>query len=263
MKNILKEIVKEKKNEVKILKNKFSYFSIEETIRDRTKTRNFSDALKKINDKKYNIIAEIKRASPSRGIIRKEFDPVLISKQYTLAGACCLSVLTDKKWFDGDKSFISLIKQNTPLPILRKDFIIDPIQVYESKIIDADCILLIMSILSDEQAKELEELAISLEMSVLIEVHDEKELFRALSLTSNLIGINNRNLKNMTVNIETSKKLLPLIPKSKIGISESGLKSNLDLKLLSNFGANSFLIGESLMNKHNLTNATKKLIAKI
>ncbi len=262
MENILKNIVLEKKNEVSHLKNKISLSSIEDILRSKPEPRNFLNSINKVHNHKFNIIAEIKRASPSKGIIRKNFDLNLIANAYEKAGASCLSILTDKKWFQGDNRYIAQAKSICSLPILRKDFIIDPIQVYESRLIEADCILLIMSILSDQQAHELEELALSLKMSVLIEAHNKEELNRAFKLSSPLVGINNRNLNTMEVSIKTSKNLLPMFPIEKIAVSESGIKNNIDLRELANEGAKCFLIGESLMKQKDIITATKNLIQK-
>jgi indole-3-glycerol phosphate synthase len=193
------------------------------------------------------IIAEIKKASPSKGILRTNFNPVAIAKSYEENGATCLSVLTDKDFFQGSNEYLQQVRQACMLPILRKDFIIDAYQVYEARAFGADCILLIVAALDDAKLHDLADLAIHLDMDVLVEVHDHEELKRALPLNSYLIGINNRNLRTFTTHLDTTLNLLPLIPKKHIVVSESGIHTPQDIALLRKAGVHTFLIGEAFM----------------
>ena len=211
--------------------------------------------------KGYGLIAELKKASPSKGLIRANFDPEHLAKQYEAGGATCLSVLTDETWFQGSNKKLQLARAATNLPVLRKDFMIDPIQIIESRALSADCILLIMASLSDAQAKELEAVAISHGMDVLVEIHDETELERAMRLSSPLIGINNRNLKTMDISLDVGLAMLPKLPKTKIAVAESGLFVPDDLHKMAQAGARCFLIGESLMRHEDVMQATKFLLS--
>ncbi len=253
----LLDIIKYKKEEVSQKKRNSSLSHITNKNYKPLPIRPF---LKKIELKKseINIISEIKKASPSKGVIRTDFDPVKIARTYEKNGATCLSILTDKKFFQGDDNFLKTVKKEVFLPILRKDFIIDEWQIEESRYIGADCILLILSCLSFEQAKEYEEYAHNLGMDVIIEVHDLKELELANQLKSKLVGINNRNLKNMNVDIITSKHLIKYLNKNKIPISESGISTSKDLELLIASGFGTFLIGEAFMKENNITEVFKK-----
>ena len=208
------------------------------------------------------LIAEVKKASPSKGIIREDFDPVQIARIYESAGATCISVLTDEPYFQGSDEFLIAIKNAVKIPVLRKDFIIDPYQVYESRVMGADCILLIMAALSDDLAAELYGLARELGMDVLVEVHNMEELERALLLKPMMVGVNNRNLKTLQVDIETSYELFAKIPKSTYKISESGIASNEDLTKLYTHGYNGFLVGESLMREYDIAIALRNLLGK-
>ncbi|PPR77793.1 MAG: Indole-3-glycerol phosphate synthase [Alphaproteobacteria bacterium MarineAlpha2_Bin1] len=260
MKNILKDICNYKKIFVEQRKKILPLKNLEEKCKFKENTRGFHNTLIKSSEKKISLIAEVKKASPSAGLLFKDYQPVNIAKTYQKSGATCISILTDEKYFMGCNNDLIEVKENIKLPCLRKDFIVDPYQVYESKVIGADAILLIMAALEDNLAKEIEEIAIKLGLDILIEVHDEIELQRALNLKSKLIGINNRNLKTLQTNISTTKKLAPLIPKNYTIVSESGLKKNNDLIELFNFGISCFLIGESLLNSDNIAEATKKII---
>ncbi|MDM8569712.1 indole-3-glycerol phosphate synthase TrpC, partial [Thiotrichales bacterium HSG1] len=193
------------------------------------------------------VIAEIKKASPSKGLLRTNFNPTEIAKSYEQNGAACLSILTDEKFFQGSNEYLSQVHEICPLPILRKDFIIDAYQVYEARVIGADCILLIVAILDDAQLQDLFDLATHLGMDVLVEVHNQKELERALSINMRLIGINNRNLKTFDTDIRTTLNLLEQIPKKHIIVSESGIYTPEDIALLSDVGVHTFLIGEAFM----------------
>ncbi len=201
----------------------------------------------KLIDQQPAVIAEIKKASPSQGIIRDDFDPEMIAKSYAKAGATCLSVLTDEQYFQGSALHLQQARAACLLPVLRKDFIIDPYQVYESRAIGADCILLIMKVLNDVQANDLLQLATELGLAVLLETHNEHELDRALVLSSPLIGINNRNLQSFKTDLNTTLSLRPKVPADRIAITESGIFTKEDVLLMRRNGVHAFLVGEAFM----------------
>ena len=224
-------------------------------------TRGFGYALKQATIAgRYGLITEIKKASPSGGLIRPDFDPQALAKAYEAGGATCLSVLTERHHFQGDPSHLRLARSVVSLPVLRKDFMLDPWQIYESRALGADCILLIMAILTDAQAREMEQVAISLDMDVLVEVHDREELDRALLLETSLIGINNRSLKTLITDLAVTEELAPLVPPDRFLISESGIRHTEDLRRLAAVGPNCYLVGESLMRQADVTGAVRELL---
>ena len=261
MPDILQNICKVKRGEVQNRKNIVSMSEMISRAKDGLAVRDFTAALKaRRREGKYGLIAEIKKASPSKGVIRSNFNPVAIAKAYEAGGAACLSVLTDKPFFQGADEFLIDARNATQLPVLRKDFMLDPFQIYESRSLGADCVLLIMAALSDNEAISLEALAHELGMAVLVEVHNAIELDRTAKLSSPLIGINNRNLKTLKVDINTTIELSKSIGPNKLLISESGLFSPDDLARMSDVGANCFLIGESLMSQEDVEAATLRLL---
>ena len=247
--NILEKICYEKK---KSIENNKAIFSIDFFIKkDKKKEiRNFVSSIKK-NEEKFNIITEIKRKSPSAGLIKKNFNLTKIACDYEDAGARCLSILTEEKYFGGNLNFIKKVKEKVSLPILRKDFIIDKYQILESKIYQSDCILLILSILSDTQATEFISYANELNLDCIIEVHNEEELKRAIKLDYPVIGINNRNLKSLEINLNNSINLNKNLTNDYILIAESGIKNSDDIKKFNSTGIYNFLIGESLLKSKN------------
>jgi indole-3-glycerol phosphate synthase len=223
--------------------------------------RGFINAIENKTGRGYALITEVKKASPSKGVIRADFDPAAIARIYEDGGATCLSVLTDEKYFQGSDDDFRAVRSAVSLPMLRKDFMIDAYQIYESRVLGADCVLLIMAALSDSQAADFYALATALGMDVLVEVHDQEELERAFLFSPKMIGVNNRNLKTLDVNLQTGLDLARKIPDNYIRIAESGLHSSADLKTFAGHGYHGFLIGESLMKQDDIAAAMKKITA--
>lgn len=256
--NTLEKICADKKKHVERKKSQHSLEDLKYICADKPLPYGFIEALKRTNG--GALIAEVKKASPSKGIICKNFDPVKIAQIYEHSGATCISVLTDEPYFQGQDDYLVQIREAVEIPLLRKDFIIDLYQIYESRFLGADCILLIMAALEDSQALEFYETAQSLNMDILIEVHDLEELERAIKLSPMMIGVNNRNLKTLNVDIKTSYDLLMNMPKDCLKISESGIASNEELSSLHACGYDGFLVGESLMKEDNIGSALKNLL---
>jgi len=261
MSDVLAEICANKRILVASRKAKRPFSAVARAAKAAGETRGFRDALVAASESGYGLIAEIKRASPSKGLIRADFEPKSLARAYERGGANCLSVLTDVPYFLGKDAFLGAARDATSLPVLRKDFMLDPYQIVESRALGADCVLLIMAALEDAQAKELEAASIELGMDVLVEVHDEEELERALQLESGLIGINNRNLKTLEVDIAMTERLAPKVPDDRTVISESGLYEPIDLARMAKVGARSFLVGESLMRQNDVELAVRDLLA--
>jgi len=261
----LNRIVETKKQEVEQLAGQLTIAEAEKKIAELPPCRGFEKALRAGNrHRALGLIAEVKKASPSKGLIREDFHPVALAKGYEAAGADCISVLTDEQYFQGNNQFLSDIRSEVNLPLLRKDFIIDPLQIYEARLIGADCILLIVAILSDQQLSDYYDLAKQLGMDVLVEVHDEKELQRVLQMNkATLIGINNRNLHTFETNLETTAKLIEIIPSNVIKISESGILSNEDYEYVRSAGAEGLLIGEHFMRQGDVGAAIEALMGKV
>ena len=261
MADILAEICDRKRQDVARRKAQRSEAALQSVTAEALPVRPFAAALEgQVTQGRYGLIAEIKKASPSRGLIRADFDPPSLAQAYEAGGATCLSVLTDAPYFQGDDDDLRAARAACALPVLRKDFILDPYQVLESRAIGADCILLIMAALDDGTARDLAATARDLGLDILVEVHDRAELDRALDLDCRLIGINNRNLKTLKVDLKTTESLAPLVPSDRLVVGESGIHDPEDLDRLAAAGARCFLVGESLMRAGDVAAATRRLL---
>ena len=248
MSDILKKIVAVKHEEIALTSQMKSFQAVRADAESRVLTRDFVGAIqRKIANQEAAVIAEIKKASPSKGVLRADFIPADIAQSYAEFGAACLSVLTDVQFFQGSSDYLKQARASCDLPVLRKDFMVDAYQIYESRAMGADCILLIAACLDDAQMKDLEAIARSLDMAVLVEVHDAEELSRALKLKTPLVGINNRNLRTFEVSLDATLGMLKDVPNDRILITESGILSTADVQKMREAHVNAFLVGEAFM----------------
>ena len=262
MTDILEKITAVKHQEVAAAKKRKSLEAVRADAESRVLTRDFVGALRaKIADGQSAVIAEIKKASPSKGVLRADFEPADIAQSYAEHGAACLSVLTDKDFFQGSSDYLRQARASCTLPVLRKDFMVDAYQIYESRAMGADAVLLIAACLNDGQMAEFEQIARSLDMAVLVEVHDADELRRALILKTPLIGINNRNLKTFEVSLDTTISMLADVPKDRLLVTESGITTPADVARMREVGVNAFLVGEAFMRAADPGEALAKLFA--
>lgn len=260
MSDVLDKICADKREHVAACQSDTPLEEMKARAADGPPTRGFAAALTKASKDGYGLITELKKASPSKGLIRPDFAPSSIARAYQAGGATCLSVLTDIPYFQGKNDYLTAARMATNLPVLRKDFMLDPYQVYEARAIGADCILLIMAALEDGMAADLEALAVELGMDVLVEVHNAEELDRALALKSGLIGINNRDLKTLEVDLATTETLAASVPAGRMVVGESGLGTPADLARCAKQGVRCFLIGESLMRQDDVAAATRAIL---
>ena len=261
MSDVLARICDDKRRDVAARKQRHTLAQVEAAAKAAPAIRGFVDRLRAaVADGRHSLIAEIKKASPSKGLIRADFDPPALARAYQAGGATCLSVLTDEPYFQGRDDYLVAARAAVDLPVLRKDFMLEPYQIAEARALGADCVLLILAALADAEAAELEAAAMDWGMDVLIEVHDAHEMRRALELRSHLIGINNRNLKTLQVDIATTEELASMLPDDALGVSESGLYTTTDLDRMRRAGCPCFLVGESLMRQADVTAATASLL---
>ena len=259
--DVLQKILARKQVEISERLAQSSLEELREKVADYPATRGFTHALQtKVKQQQTAVIAEIKKASPSKGLIRPDFDPISIAKSYEAGGATCLSVLTDHDFFQGSENYLKEARQACQLPVLRKDFMIDPYQIYEARAIGADCVLLIVSALSKASLHKLYELSLSLGLDVLIEVHDDKELKTALALEPAIIGINNRNLRTFETSLETTIELNHKVPEKTLVITESGIHTHADIQLMRDNNIHAFLIGEAFMRAKDPGQQLQKLL---
>jgi indole-3-glycerol phosphate synthase len=260
--DILKKILDKKAEEVARRRLGMTIANLEEIAAGTEAPRGFYNALQsKVLAKKPAIIAEIKKASPSKGVIREFFQPIAIGQDYAMNGAACLSVLTDKEFFQGSEVYLQMVRERCPLPVLRKDFMIDPYQIYEARALGADCILLIVAALEDGQMHELSDIATKLGMDVLVEVHNAEELQRALTLDTKLIGINNRNLRTFETSLQTTLDLKAQVPADRLIITESGIHTHEDVQLMLDNDVYTFLVGEVFMRAESPGQKMRELFA--
>ncbi len=260
MSDILNRIVAVKREEIAAGLTKRSLAAMRQDAESRVLTRDFEGAIrKKIAAGQSAVIAEIKKASPSKGVLREEFIPAAIAQSYAEAGAACLSVLTDRQFFQGGVDYLKQARASCMLPVLRKDFMVDAYQVYEARVIGADAILLIAACLDDAQMADLEAVARGLDMAVLVEVHDRAELDRALRLKTPLVGINNRNLRSFEVSLETTLSMIADVPPDRILVTESGILTTRDVQCMRDAGVHAFLVGEAFMRARDPGTALSQL----
>ncbi|GIU66163.1 indole-3-glycerol phosphate synthase [Candidatus Phycosocius spiralis] len=258
--NTLSRILAYKRDEVALRKTMKSLLDLEQLTAEQTPPRGFNNALNVAAKTQPALIAEVKRASPSKGLIRADFDPAALAQAYEAGGAACLSVLTDAPSFQGHEAYLIAARQACALPCLRKDFMIDTWQIYESRAYGADAILIIMAAVEDALAADLLATATGLGMDALVETHNAFEIERALKLNARMIGVNNRSLETFVTDLSTTLRLAPLLPKDRLLVAESGIYSSADINILTAAGAGAFLVGESLMRQSDVKEATRKLI---